>query len=67
MQKECLGKYKGETPREYEGNDEKNNMLWLQKETATIKWRLQNEDSYMYVLKVVIPLLRVLLLVRVRL
>ena len=35
MQKECLGKYKGETPREYEGNDEKNNMLWLQKETAT--------------------------------
>lgn len=35
MQKECLGKYKGEIPREYKGNNKKNNMLWLQKETAT--------------------------------
>ena len=64
MQKECLGKYKGETSREYEGNDKKKICYGYKKKQPPFGW-LQNEDSYMYVLKVVTPLLLVLLLVRV--
>ena len=65
MQKECLGKYKGETPREYEGNDKKKICYGYKKKQPPFGW-LQNEDSYICI-EGVIPLLLVLFLVRERL